>query len=56
MKALLWFVLCVALVTNVFANFVMDESGRQIALGVCAGVAVIGSGAGLWVLRTPRES
>lgn len=55
MKALLWFVLCAALVANVMLNL-MDESGLRIGLSVCAGVAVVASGVALWVLRDPRES
>ncbi|SCD82943.1 hypothetical protein GA0115239_109317 [Streptomyces sp. BpilaLS-43] len=55
MKALLRLVLCVALVANVLLD-VMDESGLQLALSICAGVTVVGSGAGLWMLRGPRES
>ncbi|GAA2972435.1 MULTISPECIES: hypothetical protein [Streptomyces] len=55
MKSLLWLVLCVALVANVLLN-VMAESGLQLALSICAGITVIGSGVGLWVLRGPRES
>ncbi|GAA2936897.1 MULTISPECIES: hypothetical protein [Streptomycetaceae] len=55
MKALLRLVFCVALAANVFLNLAEDD-GLRLALSICAGVAVIGSGAGLWMLRGPRES
>ncbi|MFC9862475.1 MULTISPECIES: hypothetical protein [unclassified Streptomyces] len=56
MKALLLLVLSVSLVANVFINFAVEESGLQIAMSAVAGVLVIGSGVGLWMLREPRES
>ncbi|MFI8434897.1 hypothetical protein ACIGJO_14275 [Streptomyces sp. NPDC079020] len=56
MKALLWLVLCAALVANLFINFVVEESVLQIVMSATAGVVVIGSGVGLWMLRSPRES
>ncbi|MFD7968437.1 hypothetical protein [Streptomyces clavifer] len=55
MKALLRTSLCVALVANVFLNLT-EDGGLRLALGICAGVVVLGSGAGLWMLRDPRES
>ncbi|MCX4674668.1 hypothetical protein OG413_04910 [Streptomyces sp. NBC_01433] len=56
MKALLWLVLSVSLVANTFIGFAVEESGPQIAMSVVAGVLVIGSGVGLWMLREPRET
>ncbi|MFE9908080.1 hypothetical protein [Streptomyces clavifer] len=54
-KALLRTSLCVALVANVFLNLT-EDGGLRLALSICAGVVVLGSGAGLWMLRDPRES
>ncbi|MEE1741837.1 hypothetical protein [Streptomyces sp. BE147] len=56
MKALLWLVLCVALVANVLSNFVVEGGAPQIVMSSVAGIVVIGSGIGLWMLRGPRES
>lgn len=56
MKSLLWLVLSAALVANVFLGFAVDRNGLEAALSIVSGVAVLASGAGLWVLRGPRES
>ncbi|MFI1222628.1 MULTISPECIES: hypothetical protein [unclassified Streptomyces] len=56
MKSLLLLVLSAALAANVFLSLAVEESGLQIALSVAAGVVALASGAGLWVLREPRES
>jgi hypothetical protein len=50
MKALLWIVLCAAIVANVALNL-MEDNGLHIALSVVSGVVVLASGAGLWMLR-----
>ncbi|MFH9135735.1 hypothetical protein [Streptomyces sp. NPDC017524] len=56
MKSLLWLVLSAALVANVFLGFAVDKNGLETALSIVSGVVVLASGAGLWVLRGPRES
>ncbi|GGO52610.1 MULTISPECIES: hypothetical protein [Streptomyces] len=42
MKALLWFVLAVAVVVNAFSSLTLDGA-TEIAVSVTTGVAVIGS-------------
>ncbi|MFI6862488.1 hypothetical protein ACIBKZ_21785 [Streptomyces sp. NPDC050421] len=56
MKPLLRTALLVALVANVSLNFLVDQGGLNIALSVVAGVVVLASAAGLWMLRSPREN
>ncbi|MCL7375775.1 MULTISPECIES: hypothetical protein [Streptomyces] len=51
MKALLWIVLIGCLLANVYLNFLVDDGGTEIALSVVAGLGVVGSGLGLWLLR-----
>ncbi|MFD7718519.1 hypothetical protein [Streptomyces sp. NPDC059814] len=55
-KPLLWFVLLVAIVANVSLNFLVGQGGLNIALSIVSGVVVLASAAGLWMLRSPRES
>ncbi|MEE1772195.1 hypothetical protein PUR34_29540 [Streptomyces sp. JV185] len=54
MKALLWIVLCAAVVANVSFNL-MENNGLHIALSVVSGVVVLASGTGLWMLRREAE-
>lgn len=56
MKSLLWLVLFAALAANVFLSIAVEESALRIALSAVAGVTVLASGGGLWVLRDSRES
>ncbi|WP_406093250.1 hypothetical protein [Streptomyces sp. NBC_01013] len=56
MKPLLWTVLLVALVANLSLNFLVGQDGLHIALSVVSGVVLLASGAGLWMLRGPREN
>ncbi len=55
-KPLLRTVLLVALVANLSLNFLVDREGLHIALSVVSGVVLLASAAGLWMLRSPRES
>lgn len=50
MKALLWFVLALALCTNVAGSFALDGA-RQALVSVCAGAVTLGSGTALFLLR-----
>ncbi|WP_326619460.1 hypothetical protein OG863_19215 [Streptomyces decoyicus] len=54
MKALLWCVLCIAVVVNVSTSFAFDGV-QQVLISVASGVVVIGSGAGLFLTRTKRS-
>ncbi|MGW7019432.1 hypothetical protein ACWGGS_08820 [Streptomyces decoyicus] len=54
MKALLWCVLCIAVVVNVSTSFAFDGV-RQVLISVASGVVVIGSGVGLFLTRTKRS-
>ncbi|WP_336047749.1 hypothetical protein [Streptomyces sp. CA2R101] len=53
MKALLWCVLCLALLVNVSTSFAFDGV-QQVLISVGTGVAAIGSGVGLFLMRTKR--
>ncbi|MEU8624226.1 hypothetical protein [Streptomyces sp. NPDC048669] len=55
-KPLFWFVLLAGIVANGSLNFLVEQSGLNIALSVVSGVVVLVSAAGLWMLRGPRES
>ncbi|MER5365559.1 hypothetical protein [Streptomyces sp. NPDC002722] len=50
MKALLWIVLCAAIVANVSLNL-MENNALHIVLSVVSGLVVLASGTGLWMLR-----
>ncbi|MEV0323508.1 hypothetical protein ACIBKX_06845 [Streptomyces sp. NPDC050658] len=56
MKALLWLVLAVALVVNVSTSFAFDGV-QQVLISVGTGVATIGSGVALFLMRerTPQN-
>ncbi|MCL7495618.1 MULTISPECIES: hypothetical protein [Streptomyces] len=54
MKALLWCVLCIAVVVNVSTSFAFDGV-QQVLISVASGVVVIGSGVGLFLKRTKRS-
>ncbi|MGW9170493.1 hypothetical protein [Streptomyces decoyicus] len=54
MKALLWFVLCVAVAVNVSTSFAFDGV-QQVLISVASGAVVIGSGVGLFLKRTRRS-
>lgn len=54
MKALLWIVLCAAVVANVSLNL-MEDNGLRIAMSVVSGAVVLASGTGLWMLRRDSE-
>ncbi|MFG3135064.1 hypothetical protein ACGFZA_02455 [Streptomyces sp. NPDC048211] len=56
MKPLLRTVLLVALVANLSLNLLVDQEGLHIALSVVSGVVLLASAAGLWMLRSRRES
>ena len=51
MKFLLWTVLALCLVANIFLSLAVTESATQIVLSIVAGVGVLGCGAGRWFLR-----
>ncbi|MFE1177388.1 hypothetical protein [Streptomyces sp. NPDC058773] len=53
MKALLWFVLLVAVTVNVSTSFAFDGV-QQVLISVGSGVVVIGSGVGLFLMRGKR--
>ncbi|MEW2162342.1 hypothetical protein AB0912_05005 [Streptomyces sp. NPDC007084] len=55
MKPLLWLLLVVALIVNVFAGLLGDGM-TQAAVSVPAGVVFLGSAAGLWLLRDKRKA
>ncbi|MEV8315184.1 hypothetical protein AB0Q95_13515 [Streptomyces sp. NPDC059900] len=50
MKALLWLVLAIALVANISTSFAFDGV-QQVLISVCTGIATIGSGIALFVMR-----
>ncbi|WP_169807875.1 hypothetical protein [Actinomadura hibisca] len=54
MKPLLWTVFVLALVVNVSTSFAFDGV-TQILVSVATGVAVIGSGVGLFLMRERRS-
>ncbi|MEU8780798.1 hypothetical protein [Streptomyces sp. NPDC048637] len=54
MKALLWFVLVVAVAFNVTTSFAFDGV-QQVLVSVGSGVVVIGSAVGLFLMRTKRS-
>ncbi|WP_329174749.1 hypothetical protein OG754_18620 [Streptomyces decoyicus] len=54
MKALLWCVLCIAVVVNVSTSFAFDGV-QEVLISVASGVVVIGSGVGLFLTRTKRS-
>lgn len=56
MKPLLRTVALVALVANLSLNFLVGQGGLHIALSVVSGVVLLAAAAGLWMLRSPRES
>ncbi|MEU8681119.1 hypothetical protein [Streptomyces sp. NPDC048611] len=53
MKALLWFVLVVAVAFNVTTSFAFDGV-QQVLVSVGSGIVVIGSAVGLFLRRTRR--
>ncbi|MEU9118395.1 hypothetical protein AB0C96_00785 [Streptomyces sp. NPDC048506] len=53
MKALLWFVLIVAVAVNVSTSFAFDGL-QQILISVSSGVVVLGSAVGLFLMRGKR--
>lgn len=50
MKALLWLVLAISLVVNVSTSFAFDEV-QQVLISVGTGVATLGSGVALFLMR-----
>ncbi|MFF3394272.1 hypothetical protein ACFYW1_25460 [Streptomyces sp. NPDC002669] len=48
MKPLLWFVLCTALVANVFLNLLEDDT-LHVVLSIVTGTVALASGTGLWL-------
>ncbi|MGP8300252.1 hypothetical protein ACTPOK_20445 [Streptomyces inhibens] len=54
MKALLWFVLTVAVVVNVSTSFAFDGV-QQVLISVTSGVVVIASAVGLFLMRGKRS-
>ncbi|GGV30763.1 hypothetical protein GCM10010277_13960 [Streptomyces longisporoflavus] len=50
MKAMLWLVLAIALVANVSTSFAFDGV-QQVLISVCTGVATLGSGTALFLMR-----
>ncbi|MFI0716355.1 hypothetical protein [Streptomyces inhibens] len=54
MKALLWFVLTVALVVNVSTSFAFDGV-QQVLISVTSGVVLIASAVGLFLMRGKRS-
>ncbi|MGI5350809.1 hypothetical protein ACQEU8_21910 [Streptomyces sp. CA-250714] len=56
MKSLLWLVLAACVVANVFLSLAGPGGATQIVLSVLTGLGVLGSGAGLWVLRDRRPA
>ncbi|WP_128505046.1 hypothetical protein [Streptomyces inhibens] len=54
MKALLWFVLTVALVVNVSTSFAFDGV-QQVLISVSSGVVLIASAVGLFLMRGKRS-
>ncbi|MFE7540145.1 hypothetical protein [Streptomyces platensis] len=54
MKALLWCVLVLSLLFNVATSFAFDGV-QQVLVSVGSGIVVIGSGVGLFLMRTKRS-
>lgn len=53
MRALLWLLLAVSVLANVFVStFSGWTGGLEIVGSVCTGVVLIGSGVGLWLTRS----
>ncbi|MFF6775363.1 hypothetical protein ACFY8W_17585 [Streptomyces sp. NPDC012637] len=53
MRSLLWLLLAVAVVANVFVGTFSDLTGAaEVAASVSTGVVVIGSAVGLWLTRS----
>ncbi|MEV8590289.1 hypothetical protein AB0424_25480 [Streptomyces sp. NPDC051180] len=53
MRFLLWLLLAVGALANVWINVVAGFSGAShVAASVCSGAAVIGAAVGLWLTRT----
>ncbi|MEV5598270.1 hypothetical protein [Streptomyces sp. NPDC052496] len=55
MKALLWLMLSVCLLANIYVNAMVEEGAKQILLSVACGVGVLTAGAGLWLTRDRRS-
>ncbi|MFK8848619.1 MULTISPECIES: hypothetical protein [Streptomyces] len=54
MKALLWLLLAVCLLANVFVNMMVEDGVKQILLSVACGVGALSAGTGLWLSRERR--
>ncbi|MEU4199526.1 hypothetical protein [Streptomyces sp. NPDC045470] len=55
MKALLWLVLAVCLLANVYVNAMVQDGVQQILLSVACGVGALIAGTGLWLSRERRS-
>ncbi|MEU7154914.1 hypothetical protein [Streptomyces chrestomyceticus] len=54
MKALLWLLLAVGLMGNVFVNTMVGGGVKQILLSVACGVVALAAATGLWLSRERR--
>ncbi|MFH8405115.1 hypothetical protein ACH4FX_10100 [Streptomyces sp. NPDC018019] len=55
MKAVLWLLLTVCLLANIYVSAVVGSGPQQILLSVVSGAGVLGAGAGLWLTRERRS-
>ncbi|MFD7664896.1 hypothetical protein [Streptomyces sp. NPDC059788] len=55
MKALLWLVLAVCLLANLYVSAMGDGGVKQVLLSVVCGVGMLGAGTGLWLTRERRQ-